>query len=215
MSKITPNFEDLHIMTSIFQPETLSQNIKSYTFPEVQSKSHEINEPYNLYRPVSIDFLKETQDFHPLLDSEIAIKILNKKNTNLLHKTLDNLHKECEEEDYEVFNELARINAKKVLDFLCKNFPEYDYDIYPTNEREIDIYCSPCKGHGILILCDSEGSVAYFKTSDGRNNRYRCQNINDFPFDQLYKEFKSFNPTKEESNIKFLEVLSSDEYRCA
>lgn len=116
---------------------------------------------------------------------------LKKTDVNLMYKTLENLHKECKEAGFEVFDEKARTNARQVLDFLCEKFPEHDFDIYPTKNCEIDICYTPCKGCSVLVVCDSQGSVAYFKILNGRKSRYRCQNITDFPFDQLHKEFKS------------------------
>ena len=118
-------------------------------------------------------------------------QILNNSHQTLdsLHKTLDHLHEECAEEGFEVFSEVARNNARKVLDFLYNHFPQYEYDIYPTEDREVAIHCNPQKGRGGSILCDSEGDIAYFITIDGRNSRFRCNHLSEFPFKVLKKKF--------------------------
>ena len=128
---------------------------------------------------------------------ENVTNLLNKEKAQRLCNALESLHEECKEEGYEVFDEIARTNAKKILDFLCKNFPDHDYDIYPTDDREINIEFYSLKGR-ILILCDSKGSVAYFKGLNGKINRHRYQDIDEFRFDQLYQDFQSFKHPKEE-----------------
>ena len=215
MANFAKDFKELNIIVSFFQPRVSLQNFEPYKLPKTQSTPYDISDPF-------FHSLKEPSNSHFLLDSQknTVIQKINEENTNRLYKTLDNLHEECKEEGYEEFAPIAQINAKKILDFLCKHFPEYDYDIYPTDEREVNIEFYSFKGR-ILILCDSEGSVAYFKHLNGKTSRHRCQDIIDFPFDQLYKEFEFFrDPTKKNvlydnnSNIKSLEILSN-EYRCA
>ena len=110
-----------------------------------------------------------------------------------LHETLDHLHRECEEEGFEKFSEIARTNAKKILNFIYTKFPNYNYDIYPTANREIFITCNPQKKKGISILCDSNGSVAYFLTWDGKNSRFRCDEISDEFYHLLIKVFTDFD----------------------
>lgn len=108
------------------------------------------------------------------------------------NKELNNLHKECEEEGYELFDDVAKDNAKKILEFLCNKFSKYDYDIYPDFGREINIECCIEPEGRILISCDSEGGVTYFRSFNGEIDDHRYQNINSFNFDQLYEAFKSF-----------------------
>ena len=110
-----------------------------------------------------------------------------------LHKTLEHLHKECEEEGFEKFSEIARTNAKQILNFIYTKFPNYNYDIYPTANREIFITCNPQKKKGVSILCDSNGSVAYFLTWDGKNSRFRCDEIDDEFYHLLIKIFTKFD----------------------
>ena len=107
-------------------------------------------------------------------------------------KNLDNLDKECEEENFEKFSETARENARKILNTVYGEFPQFDYDLYPTEEREVAIDCTPHKGQGCLILCDSDGSVAYFATLAGKNSRFRCDSIDNFPYDNLWRIFREF-----------------------
>ena len=218
------NFTNNTLITTQILPENLSQNIAPYKFTEESFTSCTITPKLqknrlNFYSSL-VQHIKK--DF-PLSNlHRVIYENINKTNTTNLHELiLDNLNKECEEEGYEVFDEIARTNAKKVLNFLCEKLPEYDYDIYPTDEREINIEFYSFKGR-ILILCDSEGSVAYFKHLNGKISRHRCQDIIDFPFDQLYKEFESFrDPTEKNvlynnnsSNIESFEMLNN-EYRCA
>ncbi len=81
-----------------------------------------------------------------------------------------------------------------MLDFV-KNNSKYNWSIYPTKDREIAINCTPEKGKGLLILCDSRGSIAYFKVFDGRNAGYnRSTNIKDFPFSLLKTELSLLDP---------------------
>ena len=159
------------------QKETLSSNtLESQKDTLIDDSDKLFKEPFVLLKDIFVV-------------SKLNIKEqIQKTNKDYFEKILENLHKECEEEGFKVFDEKARINAKQILDFLCENFPENDYDIYPTEDREIDICYTPYKGCSILIICDSDGSVAYFKILNERKSRYRCQDIIDFPFDQLHKE---------------------------
>lgn len=154
---------------------------------------------------------------------KIIKNITLKANKDHFNKVLKNLHKECEEEGFEVFDKKAETNAKQILDFLCENFPEHDFDIYPTEDREIEIYNTPGKGRGILITCDSDGSVAYFKTDD-KDSRHRCQDIKRFPFELLRKEIESLErhkillfeyPTMPPQQNEFKITGESSEYKSA
>ena len=110
-----------------------------------------------------------------------------------LHETLDNAHKECKEEGFALFDEKARENARQILYSVCKKFPEYEYDIYPTEDREIAINCNIKKGSGVLILCDSKGSIVYFVIFDGQKSRFRCDSDKIQIFtNALCKEFEKF-----------------------
>ena len=111
---------------------------------------------------------------------------MEKTNKEKLYKILESLHEECKEEGFEVFDEKARKNARQVLDFVCEKFPQHDFDVYPTEDREIDICYAPCKGCSILVICYSDGSVAYFKIINGKKSRHRYQSIDKFPFKQLH-----------------------------
>ena len=223
MSNFTKDFNLTDtLITKQVLSESLSQ-INPYKFTERSFTSctiipHSQENRLDFYSNL-VQHLKK--DFPPANLHAVIYENIKKTTTiKLYESTLDNLNKECEEEGYEVFDEIARTNAKKVLNFLCEKLPEYDYDIYPTDEREIYIEFYSHKGR-ILILCDSEGSMAYFKHLNGKTSRYRCQSIIDFPFDQLYKEFESFkDPTEKDvlynnnSNIESVEMLSN-EYRCS
>ena len=126
-----------------------------------------------------------------------------------LYETLDNLREECKEEGLQQFSKTAEKNAKEILKAVYKNFPDYEYYIYPTEDREIAIDCNPQKGKGILILCASNGSVAYFSTLEGKNSRFRCDNIEDFPYKLLWETFSELNERKKYSINKNLTKRAS------
>ena len=151
----------------------------NYTFVAIDDTSIELQEwiPMNKLKKPKSQIIIENQ-------------IANLRN---LHRSLDKLQKECKDEGFEVFSEKARENARQILNAIYQNFPDYEYYIYPTEDREIAIDCNPQKGKGVLILCDSKGSVAYFSTSDGKNSRFRCDNIENFPYELLWKIFKEFS----------------------
>lgn len=237
------NFEDLTTIVKFFQLKNSEPSIPFYGFdiPSTALSHAYINENIkttlniigtndvealailgnsNEEKNMIADLDKRSIENHKL----IIEKITNKAKTDYLYKSLENLHKECEEDGFEIFDEKARQNAQKILDFLCENFPKHDFDIYPTEDREIDIYNTPGKGRGVLITCDSDGSVAYFKTDD-KDTRYRCQDIEDFPFELLCKEIESLrrpkikllddNPTMLPQQNKFKISGVNIEYRSA
>ena len=166
--------------------------------------------------PIHSAFLKGIQpDFlvkdkkEPMIEPEMRMKMIEAKTRiktamaiikqarfDNLCATLDNLHEECKEEGFMQFSETAKQNAKEILQAVYDKFSDYEYYLYPTEDREIAIDCNPQKGRGILILCDSEGGVAYFSTLDGRNSRFRCDNIENFPYNLLWKEFTELNKEK-------------------
>ena len=210
-STLNLNLKDLNIMTNFFQPKCLPQHINSYSFTDTQSKPHDISQPLHTCIFYIINAEETSRLGANLLD------LLDKEKASHLFKNLENLHKECEEEGYEVFDEVARINAKKILEFLCKNFPKYDYDIYPTDDREINIEFYSFKGR-ILILCDSKGSVAYFRSLDGEIDNHRYQGITSFCFDQLYEAFESFkNPDPSDKTASIIDTFETlnNEYKRA
>ena len=112
---------------------------------------------------------------------------------NQLHNVIENLDQECKEEGFELVSEQAKQNIKQILNAVYEQFSDYEYHIYPTEDREIALDFTPQKGKGVLILCDSNGGVAYFSTFEGRNSRFRCDNITDFPYHNLWFIFKQFN----------------------
>ena len=116
---------------------------------------------------------------------------ISHKNLKAAHAALDSAHEECGEEEFERFSETARENARCILDSVCKKFPGYEYDIYPTEEWEIAVDCHFAKGRGILMLCDSKGSLAYFAAYDGKNSLFRCDDIDQFAREacRIFDEF--------------------------
>ena len=164
---------------------------------------------YNkLSTTISEDFLMR-EEIRRLIEAEMKKVIMRGTVFKNLYETLDNLHEECKEEGFQQFSKTAEENAKEILKAVYKNFPEHEYYIYPTEDREIAIDCNPQKGKGILILCDSNGSVAYFSTLEGKNSRFRCDNIEDFPYRLLWETFSELNEQKKYSINKNLTKKTS------
>ena len=140
--------------------------------------------------------LDKENKFTSFIETNSFRYFLDKQKFNNLYKDLDDLHKECEEEGYEVFDEIARANAKKILDFLSKEIPDLDYYIYSTEDREIaiDYTQGEGSGKGLLILCASDGTITYFKTYNGTNTSAclkKIDNIINF-YEKLKEAFKQF-----------------------
>jgi len=112
-----------------------------------------------------------------------------------LLENINSLHEESEEEGYEVFSEIAKITAKNVLYYVCCKFPDNEYFIYPTEDREIAIDCNPMDKRGVLILCDSNGGIACFVTIDGKNSSFRDEKCSEFFYNFLWRSFKRVENT--------------------
>ena len=163
---------------------------------------------YNkLFMTINIDLMRE--EVRRQIEAEMQQFIMRGTVFKDLYDTLDNLHEECKAEGFQQFSETAEKNAKEILKAVYKNFPEHEYYIYPTEDREVAIDCNPQKGKGILILCDSDGGVAYFSTLEGKNSRFRCDNIEDFPYELLWETFSEFNKEKKYSINKDLTKKTS------
>ena len=149
--------------------------------------------------PYEISFKDEFHVHFSEINTYIKQAILKDKILKNLYNILDNLHKECKEEDFQIFSETARKNAKQILSFIYKEFPDYNYYIYPTEDREIAIDCNPQEGRGILVLCDSDDGVACFVTWDGKNRRFRYDSIGDFSYKLLGETFEELDIKKKYS----------------
>ena len=160
--------------------------------------------PYSLIEPVALDrpdlgleFLTaELKNSASLEDKHIQEHIKLKRRAEVLkklHRSIENLNYECKEEGFAPVSDTAKESAKKILNAVYKKFPDYEYHIYPAEDREIAVDCNPQKGKGALILCDSKGGAAYFSTLDGRNTRFRCDCIADFAYEHLWKIFEQFD----------------------
>ena len=112
-----------------------------------------------------------------------------KANFFKLLNDVNSLYIECKEEGYEEFSEKALDTARSILQLLCHKFLDHEYSIYPTEDREIAIDYNPVDKKGILILCDSEGGIAFFAAINGENSRYRCDDYSSFPHHLLWKYF--------------------------
>ena len=193
-----------------FPSLVLEDNNNSFSFLK-----RELSHSDNKYRLVELNTFSEPSSSYEMLfkidSEEKQIKaLLKNKILNNLHETLDNLHRECEEEGFEFFTETARKNARQIVNTIYEKFPEHEYYIYPTEDREIAIDCNPYKGKGILILCDSDDGIACFVTLEGRNHRFRYDSICDFSYDLLWKTFEEFNEERKYfSHDSITTVISS------
>ena len=156
---------------------------------------------YGLIEPPSVsgapaldfDFLKKPPSLKNKIIKEHIKAAARSGALKKLHAAIENLDYECEEEGFGAVSDRAKENARRILNAVYQKFPENKYYIYPTEDREIAFDCNPQKGRGALILCDSSGGAACFSTLDGRNSRFRCDSIADFPYDYLWKIFKQFD----------------------
>ena len=178
MSQIYMIFNILEMLIkSIRRNERKPIYFNKYVYYSILNSSTKTSSPYNKQEE---EKLQEVFD-HPVVLHEITTSKYQEEVLKKLHDILDHeIDKECEKEEFEKFSEVARENAKKVLDFIYNKFPQYAYDIYPTEDQEIAINCNPQKGKGVLVLCNSIGSLAYFATWDKENGMFRCSSMNDF-----------------------------------
>ena len=171
---------------------SLSQKLLLYENSKINMQHIANNSSYYEYSQQfsfqKIDISKLHLYHQSLIENEINQQKLQSQYFKLLND-IENLHQECEEEGYEASSEIARKNAKDILLRLCRKFPNNEYFIYPTEDREIAIDCNPVDKRGILILCDSDGGLAFFVTIDGKNNRHHFDQYSDFPDDLLWKSF--------------------------
>ena len=172
-------------------PYLLEDNKESFSFrnEELHFGNYMLVKLNTFATPYEFD-IKSVMNF---LEIEI---FLRERILESLYKTLNSLHEECKEENFQVFSETARKNAKQILTFVYNNFPNYDYHVYPTKDREIAINCNPQKGKGISVLCDSDGGIGCFATFDGKNRRSRYSNIDRFLFRFLYEIFEELDIEK-------------------
>lgn len=140
---------------------------------------------------------------------------LRAKCFNRFKEELKNLHKKSEVEVLDPFDEKARENAYKVLDFLLENTLFSDFYIYPDDEKAIAIdYSHPTKGagKGLLILCDSNGGYSYYQTYDHKNTGYETKDYDDF-CNELKKAFFEFEVSDTQSaSTKSEGVRNSSSY---
>ena len=155
-----------------------------------------LTESYTMLDRLNFDIYGFQKESDKLRGEIIAKTIKIKIKDNILkklHRSIENLNDECEEEGFAAVSNQAKESAKQILNAVYNKFPDYEYHIYPTEDREIAFDCNPQKGKGVLILCDSKGGVAYFSTVSGRNSRFRCDCIADFPYEHLWKIFKQLD----------------------
>ena len=110
-----------------------------------------------------------------------------------LYQALDSLHKDCEEEGFALFDEIARTNAKQILEFIYSEFPDKECHVYPTEDRKIAICYNPQRGKRILMLCDSKGSISCFVIFKDKSWRFRHNRIEKSFYMNLHGAFKELN----------------------
>ncbi len=173
--------------------DSMKSKKENHAFIKEKDKSHH-------------DTIQSTLETQKVIQQEVIIK--NQSNIlRNLHRIINHLEEECKQEGFDTFSETARENTQQILNEVYVEFPDYDYDIYPTENQEIAIDLTPQPGRGILILCDSKGSVAYFSTLDGKNSHFRCDNIEDFLSNNLL--WKVLHKLDDKNQLNQFEKFSS------
>lgn len=183
-----------HLLASLTKDENSSYPFWNQKSSENKYYSVESNTFAKMLSSYEEFFIDEINlNFFIEIEKKKIIEEYKDKVFKFLYKTLDNLDIECEEEEFQKFSETARTNAKQILKFIYNKFPNYEYYIYPTEDREIAIDCNPQKGRGILVLCDSNGGIACFATFEGKNRRFRYSSISDFSYGLLRDTFEELD----------------------
>ena len=197
-------FSGINLRLLLQDPNEFSSFVEEkLNHPDIQYRLIELNTVFKGLKPSSLEFkpLFDNNLNNPLqteiqqqavLAKKLEI-IIKDKTLKKMNDTITNLHKECEEEGFKKFSDIAEKNSRQILSAIYDRFPNYEYYIYPTADCEIAIDCNPQKGKGVLILCDSNGSIACFATFDGKNHRFRYDSIDRFPYKLLWETFEEFD----------------------
>ena len=114
------------------------------------------------------------------------------------YNQVDAIDEESREEGYKLCGDAVKANAKQVLQRIAQQYldDKLTFDIYPTEEQDIHIWCRPRLGYGLLTLCEPSGKV-YCNLATRHTNERFCSNINEFEFSKLWKMFKEIGfPSK-------------------
>jgi hypothetical protein len=88
---------------------------------------------------------------------------------------------ESREQGFEPCSAVAKGTATTVLTGLSRRFPRREWEVYPTQEREVAIEVRGPAARGLLILCDAQGGATCFVTIDGKNRRARYDDASRLP----------------------------------
>ena len=157
----------------------------------------------------SLNLLSSSHIFGLKRTSIVIDSFLREEYFNRLKEELKNLHEKSKTEDIDPFDEKARENAYKVLDFLLKKTLFSDFYIYPDDEKAIAIdYSHPTEGagKGLLILCDSNGGYSYYKTYNHKNTGYETEDFDDF-CNKLKEAFSEFEVSDMQSTSTKSEIF--------
>ncbi len=123
-----------------------------------------------------------------------------------LNQSLDTIHEECEDEGLEMFDEKARENARQIINILLENFPAHEYCVYPTEDREIAIYCKPQFGRSLLILSASDGKISFYLSVENESFIFKHDSFKNI------KENLKFIFNKLEDGIAVYNLVTSTKF---
>ena len=149
--------------------------------------------------------LETTSDPNPHV-KEISDYRLAKKKFEELNQSLDTMHDECEDEGFEIFDEKARENARQIINILLENFPAHEYCIYPTEDREVAIYCKPQFGRSLLILSASDGKISFYLSVENESFIFKHDSFKNI------KENLKFIFNKLEDGIAVYNLVTSTKF---
>lgn len=126
-----------------------------------------------------------------VIDNFVQMQSLRAQQSRIVDN-VDQVDEESREEGYKLCSPVAKNNAKRILRAIYKQFVncDYDFDVYPTRQQEVAVGYTPKKGHSLLILCDSQASVACFSVAGAKKSRFRHSDISDFCYDHLWQMLK-------------------------
>ena len=115
-----------------------------------------------------------------------------------LMQQIDNINNECTLEGYKKCSPLVQKNAKIILQAMYDASTDlfgYEFEVYPNEDGELAIDCTPSDGAGVLTLCSPDDSVACFQVRHGVKNRFRYR-MRDFPYQNLWAMLEDLQPQR-------------------
>lgn len=118
----------------------------------------------------------------------------NLPNLTKWYDQVDAVDDESREEEYNLCPNKVKQNAKKILSQVARQYSgqDLDFNIYPTEDQDLHIWCRPKLGYGLLIQCDPNNQVSCFLTTNHENENF-CNDINNFDYTRLWGMFKKLS----------------------